>query len=209
MKKLFHISILTTHKFKDRQRSILNTWLRNFNDYVFYTDKVTDLGNQISVCDDDSYNSAAIKQVNEINRIKYSNLIDEYDWFFFCDDDTVVNINLLEQFCQNKSNIELCYGKVGDTWPNLNYFSGGAGFLLKSDLIKSLPKMNFISGANFSDVQVGLWLKSNGVKLTHHSRFNSHDPSFCGKQDEINNQITFHYIKTFDQMNYINEKFKN
>jgi len=209
MKKLLHISVLTTHKFRNRQKNVLDTWMTGFDDYVFYTDKITDVGNQISVCDDNSYDSAAVKQVEELLRIKNSNLVNDYDWFLFCDDDSVININLLKTLCSSEFLPIMSVGKMGNSWRDgsLWYYSGGAGFLIRSELIKNCSDIKFTPEANFSDVQVGLWLNSNGIKLNHDSRFNSHDPKFVNKENEIKNQISFHYIKNYDDMNNITKRF--
>jgi len=213
MKKLLSVHILTTHKYRSRQESQLKTWLKGFDDFVFYTDIcIDDLPNQISVSDDDSYQGCAEKQVNEIVRIKDNKLYDDFEWFFFFDDDTFVNLELLKQFCSEKLEEFETYGKTGNSWPpdfSLTYYSGGAGFLLRSDFIKNSTRISRREGIQFSDVQVGLWLRENGIKLNHESKFNSHSPSQSNKVGCEKNEITFHYIQDAESMGALKEVVSN
>ena len=209
MKKLLSVHILTTHKFKDRQKAQLDSWLQGFNDFIFYTDTcLEELPNQISASDDDSYEGCADKQVNEINRIKDHKLYDDFEWFFFCDDDTFVNLNKLKKFCSEKLEAFDTCGKVGNSWtfdPSLAYYSGGAGFLLRSDFIKNSTRITRKNGVTFSDVTVGLWLRENDKQLNHESKFNSHPPEIAKKLGNEKNEITFHYIKTYEDMKALSE----
>lgn len=209
MKKLLSIHILTTHKYKNRQEAQIKTWLQGFNDFTFYTDTcLEELPNQISVSNDDSYAGCADKQVNEINRIKDYKLYDDFEWFFFCDDDTFVNLNELKKFCSEKLEAFDTCGKVGNSWssdPSLSYYSGGAGFLLRSDFIKNSTRITKKNGVIFSDVTVGLWLRENNVKVNHESKFNSHPPETVNKLGYEKNEITFHYIKEYEVMKALSE----
>ena len=209
MKKLLSVHILTSYKCRARQESQLSTWLQGFDDFTFYTDTCLEgLPNQISASNDDSYEGCADKQVNEINRIKDHKLYDDFEWFFFCDDDTFVNLNELKKFCSEKLQAFETYGKVGNSWPpdpSLSFYSGGAGFLLRSDFIKNSTRITRKNGLGFSDVTVGLWLRENNIKVNHESRFNSHTPELHNKQGYEKNEITFHYIKEYEAMKALHE----
>ena len=223
MKKLL-INILTTYKYEDIQKSILNTWLKNYNEYVFYTDKINNIGNQISVTDKSSYEYCGLKQINRfkqiIDRKEYLN----YDFFLFCDDDTVVNTKKLLKFVED-ADTNYIYGCVGNTWTvdkNLFYCSGGAGFLVSAQIFKNYIKYPFLyphdDGEHhhmygYSDVQAGLFFRDNNFKCKNIEGFYSGPPDGFGiKNDDyekIKNSYTFHHIKTNEQREKISNIFNN
>jgi len=190
---------------KDRQLSILNTWGKEVVNLCFYTDFNTNIGNQICLTNNDTYSSGAEKQVLEIHRIrKDTNLLDNFKWFFFCDDDTFVNYKNLVTYCENLDDTK-CYGHIGNSFMpdlTLNYFSGGAGFLIPSKILKNNKDIIFYKDIIWGDVHVGLWLRQNGITLINEGRLNNNTPEEVGKTSKniIKNQISFHYIKTFEKM---------
>jgi hypothetical protein len=91
-----------------------------------------------------------------------------------------------------------------NTWPgdrNLKYCSGGAGYLIHSELLDKITQNVTILNTGYSDVTLGLFLRDLGIKSMNHIFFKSQPPSFYNTPDkEISNYITFHYIKTIDDM---------
>lgn len=207
------IHILTTHKNKDRQKSILDSWLQGFDDYVFYTDLSTSVGNQIPLTKNDGYESGGEKQILELYRIASNGLHNNFNWFFFCDDDSVINIKKLIDYSKNIKD-KLAIGKIIYCFgpdPTLGYFQGGAGFLLHSSLFRNSSIPIIIPGVPWSDVHAGIWLRQNNVRLHHDELFNEDPPEKCGKvsSDLMKKQISFHYIKTRDEMIRIDNIFKS
>jgi hypothetical protein len=209
----YSIHILTTHKNKDRQESLLNTWLKGRSNYTFYTDKSTGIGNQAEVDPDDTYYSNGKKHLGELQRIKTNNLHEQVDWLFFCDDDTCVNLPKLESLLPSLNPYSMYGSCLSGTWPQdttLNYMSGGAGYLISSEAFKSFgfPDPSLLDISFYSDVCVGIWARLNEIQLVNVNGFHSQDPTFYGidKQD-LKNCYTFHYVKNADLMKKLVEVF--
>jgi hypothetical protein len=197
------IHIITTYSNKDRQQSVLNTWLANNNDYVFYTDFSSDVGNQIELTTNNRVDSGGEKHILEIQRIFREKLYEKYNWFYFCDDDTVPNLKLLNELLKTLDKNKV-YGAVGNTWaedPSLYYLSGGAGYLVHNEIFKnrSHPRLKSII---WGDVQFGLWLREQNIVPVHLNGFKWDHPSIFGmnihdvsQHEIIKSYLSFHYIK--------------
>jgi hypothetical protein len=208
---------MTTGNYRDRQKSIHETWLNGYNNYVFYTDTVTDIGNQVSVTTKNSYEYCGLKQINEFKRILTSGLFDFYDYFFFCDDDTVVNIKKLKQFIQTADPNYIYGWNSTGSWPidtDLKYCSGGAGFLVSSEIFKNIkiyPQLYpngddmHVKMYEFSDVQAGLFFRDNNIKYKFIDGFYYDVPSVFGFDEntkegieKIKNSYSFHFVRTHE-----------
>ena len=173
---------------------------------MFYTDKSTDIGNQVEVDPDDTYRSNGKKNLAELHRIRNQKVYEHVDWFLFCDDDTCVNLGRLEKLLP-KLDQDKMYGSIlRGTWPHdksLCYLSGGAGYLISSKLIsdKGVPPLNLLNVSFYSDVCVGLWARDQGIKMMDVPGFHSQSPRFYDMGDlGISECYTFHYIKELSQM---------
>jgi hypothetical protein len=183
---------------KHRHENIIDTWGKNKN-IIFYSD-YEDLNKNIyKVSNRTDYHSAEEKHLNSLFLIKQK--FNNYDWFFFCDDDTFVNTEKLENSNFDKYFI---HGSVlTGLWPkdkNLPFCSGGAGYLIaKENLFKMIDNF-FIPNTGTSDVSFGLIAQKSNLKFLNDKRFNSQAPEFYNiKEEEIKDYITFHYIKTKEQ----------
>jgi hypothetical protein len=172
----------------------MNTWGGNAKDMLFYSDytKSNVRVPVIKVSSDRSYGSNEIKHVNIINQLLAAEL--EYDWYYFGDDDTFVNTDLLfselPSFDRQKT-----YGQIIYCWPkdsNLGYFSGGAGWLISNEIMPLLrPVINHKTG--YSDVTLGINMKDRGIPMVDDCRFKSQLPWHYGMPNEdVKNFITFH-----------------
>lgn len=211
----YSIHILTTHKNKHRQECLINTWLKGRNNYIFYTDKSTNIGNQVEVDPDDSYFSNGKKNLAELHRLYDYKLYRESDWLFFCDDDTCVNLPKLEKLLPTLDK-KIMYGSMlNGTWPGdptLRYLSGGAGYLLSCDLLYRIepPPLRLLEHSFYSDVCVGIWAQRNGVQLKNIEGFHSQAPEFYNiSDDDIKKSYTFHYVKECSQVQSLLEKFND
>jgi hypothetical protein len=202
IKKITYL-VMTSQKYKDRQNNVLKTWGSNV-DLHFYSDGEAD--KTIKVTDKDDYWSLEEKHVNIFKRLKYDFL--DREWFFFCDDDTFVNIKNLSKFvdyCDKDS----AYGSLINCWdqrPHFYYHSGGAGVLIHRN---SLDKLSFdIEHLNtlFADVTLGLNLQESGIKMLSDKRFHAYTPEVHHANiNEIKNCFTFHHIKNFEQMQHLHQ----
>jgi len=199
MKKILYL-ILHTEKQSERYHNIISTWGKNC-DYLFYSDHEDLKNNIIKVSDNNSYNSAEEKFCNVMKLIPedYKN----YEWYFFCDNDTFVNTQLMLSNLENFST-DLVHGEVINSFhpdKSLFYLSGGAGYLVHKNIVKLMMSgvKNYNTG--YSDVSFGYFLRDNNIKINDCKLFNSQPPPFFKiKYENSHNYITFHYIKKLDEM---------
>jgi hypothetical protein len=200
MKKILYV-VMHSIVNKNRYDNVMNTWGKN-KDVLFYADYDDADKNVIKVSNDISYKSNEEKHINIIKLLNENNTYN-YEWFFLCDDDTFVNTLKLEDsldtFDPNFVN-----GSILNTWqndPSLSYCSGGAGNLIHFKLLNiiSLNIKNHNTG--FADVSLGLSLRESNIGLLNSTLFNSQPPKFYNIEiSDINNYISFHYLKTEDEM---------
>lgn len=206
-------AIKTTEKYKSRVDAIFNTWLKDIEDYIFYSEHEDENKNIIKVCDDGSYGGLEIKGLNFFNLLKDietkdgEKILEYYDWIFFVDDDTFVNFKKLNEFIETCDRAK-AYGEIFTyethptnplySNPNFNkltkWYSGGAGLLISTD---SLKKIKYYENYNsrHDDVSVGINLISNGIVLENCDLFKSQPPEFWGDNDvEVLKKITYHHI---------------
>jgi hypothetical protein len=211
MKKILYV-ILHGEVYKERYHNIKDTWGKD-RDLLFYGD-YEDVNNEIiKVSDNKSYHSNEEKHVNIL---KYFNGDSNYnyEWFFFCDDDTFVNVNKLEELLTT-FNVNYVHGQLLST-DNINgnpiksgvleYLSGGAGYLIHSNLLDKISKEIKILNTGYSDVTLGFCLKDLNIPISNSDLFKSQPHSFYNySNDLIKNYISFHYITNKDMMtNLIN-----
>jgi len=205
MKKILYV-LLHGSMNDERYHNIISTWGKNV-DCLFYSDHEDNDKKIIKVSNRTDYHSNEEKHINIIKYV--SNNIKDYEWFFFCDDDTFVNTKKLE-FLLNTFDEECVHGSVlNGTWPGditLNYCSGGAGYLIHSKLINKIAQNIEIRNTGYSDVTLGLFLRDNNIKSINYELFNSQPPDFHNVPIiNVKNYISFHYIKTMDYMNNLFE----
>jgi hypothetical protein len=106
MKKILYV-ILHTCTRPDRHDGIVNSWGKDV-DYIFYADCDNEEKKIVKVSDDSTYSSNEPKHINVIKYLIENDY--QYDWFFFCDDDTFVNTKRLEN---NLENIPVAHHEAG------------------------------------------------------------------------------------------------
>jgi len=191
----------------ERYYNVVNTWGKNV-DYLFYSDHEDSDKKIIKVSNRTDYHSNEDKHINMIHYLIKN--IKNYEWFFFCDDDTFVNTKKLEQFI-DKLDIESVHGSVLDgTWPGdktLKYCSGGAGYLISYKLLSKIINNVKILNTGYSDVSIGLILRDLKIKSFNYPFFNSQPPQhYKIPIENVKDYITFHYMKSFDEMNMLFNK---
>ena len=95
------------------------------------------------------------------------------------------------------------HGQIINCWPvdrTLYYPSGGAGYLLSNNILKQLSKAVF-NQTIYGDVSVGINIRNMNIKIHNSDLFHSQNQKYYNIADEnIKDNITFHYIKTYDDM---------
>lgn len=199
----------------NRIDGILNSYYKIIENYdnidlIFYSDH-EDISKNIIKLDCDfeyCYRDNEIKNLTVFNLIrdKYYN---KYDWYLFIDDDTFVNIPLLNDKI-NSFDENYIYGKDSTGYyGNLNYVSGGAGYIISNKLIsKMFDLTNFKT--SFADVSIGMNMIERGIEFINSDYFDPYNPYRMGTSDnikeDIKNKITYHYIypdKMLELMQYI------
>jgi len=123
------------------------------------------------------------------------------EWFLFCDDDTFVNTELLEDFVK-ECDPDTVYGEIINYWPNdntLHYPTGGGGALISRRVLNILSTTISHRGSGYSDVALGLAIRDGQIKMQHDDRFHGQPPAFYHILD-TKQHFTFHYIKDLDTM---------
>ena len=196
MKKILYV-ILHTCTRPERYDGVVNSWAKDI-DFLFYADCDNEDKKIVKVSDDSTYSSNEPKHVNVIKYLvekKY-----QYEWFFFCDDDTFVNTKNLEQnldyFDKNKISGSVLKG----TWEKdrtLEYCSGGAGYLIDKTLLVKISESIKNCGSGYSDVSLGVCAKEIGIEFCDYEKFNSQKPEYY-KRDihTIKDMFTYHYVNS-------------
>jgi len=131
----------------------------------------------------------------------------DYDWYCFIDDDTFINTNNLNEYLKKiDSNKTLYIGRLCLNYSTPFYMSGGAGFILSKktyvDLlqyIKNTDKIDLLQSI-YGDLLVGLWItKIKDVEYINNDNFN---PTIHNKSSDLNEFISFHYLKTFEEFEF-------
>lgn len=196
MKKILYV-ILHTCTRPDRHDGIVNSWGKDV-DYIFYADCDNEEKKIVKVSDDSTYSSNEPKHINVIKYLIENDY--QYDWFFFCDDDTFVNTKRLENNLEN-FDVEKINGYVlKGTWKKdltLNYCSGGAGYLIHKTLLTKISETIKTTDSGYSDVSLGLCAKDLNIEYNHNEDFRSQNPDYY-KVDKtlIKDIFTFHYISS-------------
>lgn len=202
MKKILFL-ILHTDKQSDRYINLTTTWL-NGQDFLFYSDN-EDLDKKIiKVTDDNSYRSNEIKFVNIVKQLPQEYL--NYEWYYFVDNDTFVNTKVLYDTLDNL-NVHNTHGQIINSWPkdkSMSYLSGGAGKLIHHTLIPHMRENLKSYDTGFADVTFGCYMKEFSIKCSDNGLFFSQPPKFYNFSElDIKKSISFHYIKSYDEMNYL------
>lgn len=215
-------AVKTTKRYLTRIESILNTWLKDIPDYIFFSDHEDPERNIICASNDSSYLGTLDKSLYFFNNagkifLEDKSILDCYDWVFVCDDDTFVNTKLVNDFINDKdtsdrvaycsvisinneedstNRIFVDYKDVFEECGAFHYYSGGAGILISSNTLKSIDEY-VKNGIVYDDAVIGLNLIKNNVELVDSKLFNSQPPEHYGRSDEsILEKISYHHIKS-------------
>ena len=199
MKKILYC-VLHSENNHDRYQNVMSTWGKEAN-VLFLSDHEDKEKKIIKVSNNKSYESGQEKQINGFNFLNSSEL--KYDFYFFCDDDCFVNTKLMDQFISNCDTNHV-WGQVCNCWDgdrSLHYALGGAGILFSKEMMSLIGGNLQQKGVIWGDVSLGINLRHRNIQISHSDLFKSQPPSHYKINDtEIKNYITFHYIKTRDEM---------
>jgi hypothetical protein len=208
MKKILYV-ILHTCIRPDRYDGVVNSWGKDV-DFLFYADCDNEEKKIVKVSDDSTYSSNEPKHVNVIKYLIENDY--QYEWFFFCDDDTFVNTKNLEQNIDNFDKNKITGSILKGTWGKdrtLDYCSGGAGYLINKTLLIEISKLIKNCGSGYSDVSLGICVRDNEFELYNDEKFNSQNPDYYERKiDTIKNMFTYHYVSSdtmIEMYNLINK----
>lgn len=205
--KIFYV-ILSTKNQVLRERYQQKTWLKN-EKYLYLTDEGGI--NKLRCTDNSSYSSNEEKQIVGINYLIDNINNFDYDWFYFCDNDTYVftdNLkNKLKQ-CDEKKVWGYILNKDKDPenpifvkyGENFKYCSGGAGFCISKKLLSTLPKF-FNQNTTYADVSVGVNLNNYYIPIDE--LIGCHPQKYTNYKDLDGSPVSYHYIKDFSDYLYL------
>lgn len=190
MKRLCAL-ILTCEKYLDRQDAVLNTWAKDFDDYLFVSS--ADGEHKKSFYKSDDYADCKYKLMNAYKWLSSPNCSFEFDWIYTGDDDSFANATKMREYIGNASddNNEIhCHTiSMYDKMPNLKYPSGGAGYLCNRKTIKAITdRINIEDDIMWFDVLLG----KSGIKLIHSDMLHWY---FVPEDGSLKNEMSYHYVK--------------
>lgn len=208
MEKVLILSMSTDHPvIESRRDAVLETYYKMIDQYenidmLFYSE-TENLEKSTIKAEADylyKYSDNEIKHIAIFNEIK-KRYYGKYDWYFFIDTDTFVNIPLLAKIISTFDKDYMHGMNLGMSFDNITYLSGGAGYLISNELIPKLFEMkNYNTG--FADMTLALNAKDRGIKLKHDPRFYASNPwrdKVLNPEDilkkEIHNMLTYHYVQ--------------
>ncbi len=183
--------ILSTKQYATtRQQWQLNTWLKGV-DYVYLD---TPVGEEI-------YTNAPKKYVQYLKTVPLN-----YDWYFFCDDDTFVFVDKLRDYLPKCQPGELMIGFKGGEFNiyslRISWCSGGAGFAVSRQVVENVRFHLSTTRpivTDETDISFSVWacMSSPDLKVIDNKRFcpfKPNDPCVAGMTD----LITYHYCTEGD-----------
>jgi hypothetical protein len=205
----------------EQLEAVRKTWAKDV-DYVMLGDPSQQGGDIISYPEvpENNYDYLWIKYLAFIKRNEFTK-----DWYFFCDDDTFVNVKNLKTVLEKYDPTQnVCIGskcilnkdgtdrfgtptgflmetiKGKDVSLPLTHPSGGSGFALSKktlQLLKEYLKGNKDIGYCYKvDAALAFWLTKINTELIHVDEFYGNVPGhFNHTEEDIKKNITYHYIK--------------
>lgn len=175
--------VSTCQNYSDRIETYYNT-IGHHVDCIFCSDHIDKNMNVMKFSNNTDYNSNEEKQINAVNSLKCilsektgKSLLDSYQWFFFCDCDTFINLKKLD-YLIDTFNVNTVHGYLINidrhptnsifTNPKIpggfEYLSGGAGFFVTRELINKVGQfVNYQT--TYADVSMALNWYYNGIKV--------------------------------------------
>lgn len=207
MKKILYL-LLHTQKHGDRYNNCVNTWLQG-QDYLFYSDHEDLEKNIIKVSNRNDYGSNEEKFVNVVKTLPEEYL--DYEWYYFGDNDTFVNTKKLESILDTLDTNKFhgqkicCWSGDKDMW----YLSGGAGKLVSHQNYIEMRDKIEIRETGLADVCMGKYMKENGKEMEGSELFKSQPPHHYDLNfTDAKDYVSFHYIKSMEDMNNLYENCK-
>ncbi|RXK81840.1 hypothetical protein [Filimonas effusa] len=221
------VLILILHGGKSKERvAYLKEYYSGFLqcDFLFYADYWDLDNNVLKVSYSDEYQSNEMKHINILNITSRFGVIGKYESIFCVDDDTFVNIQeLLKKLDGDKKwtqpntilgEMLIQSRNTGNPFlrkhEGLCYPSGGAGYLIHNTVFAVIPRFRMYF-TDYSDVSLGINVKkSQSVILEADSAFHSQPVDFYNlSKENINNAVSFHYVKTREQFEFYREQLRS
>ena len=211
--------ILTCEKYLEtRCKWQKKTWIndiKEISDYLFLSSKSNIESKIYGYNTPDTYETAPIKYVEFFKNYT----LRDYDYLYFCDDDTYIDVERLERKITELKDFE-CYGRIGKVDYNpiiidnggkyfpITYPSGGAGFLITRNTFNKIkyylqtqPYPIFLN----TDVTIGSWFQDININIIEGcDLLKSQNPDHP-ENNNIKDFISFHYCDE----NHFNDLYKN
>lgn len=161
------VVLKSTHKHAARIAACRESWLRDAPRHLCLTDRPLGIGAEFSGSDRDDYLSAEQKTVSMINALRERPEYRDYDWFFFIDDDAVLNVSRFLHLAP-WLDPQVIYGKSMRGYyprePGLDFPSGGGGYAVSRALLARCAPMRD-RGLGLEDVSLGYWARDNAIVI--------------------------------------------
>lgn len=189
MSKKLCAMILTCEKYPDREAAIRETWAKDFDDFFFISSVPGD--KKADFFSSDKYEDCKYKLKNAYTWAAIKCPM-QYDWLYVGDDDSFANADRIRGYVEHQSDSEVkmhgCLIRMCSQYPNLDYPSGGAGYLCNKVTVAEVArKVNVFDSLIWFDVLIGL----SGIPLVHVDAMHWHAPADINKRST---EMTYHYV---------------
>lgn len=207
--------ILHTEKQPEQWEAIEKTWGSRI-DHMYYSDHEDISKNIVKVSDSSDHRSCVEKNARVFKILINDKGYKHYDWYFFVDNDTYVNVKKLssEIMC-GEFNEDKIYGHTWKDEEENSWLMGGAGYLMHKKTLKIFEDCTILPDAKYSDINVQDYADRNGVIIEKRKGFNpcTTKPRYeLGDPIDIqlkklpepyHKQFTLHYMKGIDLMMHV------
>lgn len=207
--------IITCDKNVELQNAIRQTYAKDTDSYVFFGDSFKpDMISCLGLPAGYQYVPFKLAYC-----VMACNSQDEFDFYFFQDDDTYVDIKALKKEIANcgiSNDKPQCLGRIFRNYGQeealeqgmplqslrgkdcnlpVDYPSGGAGFVVNSVGFKAIrnylrDNADFATAYN-SDISIGLWMRNIGnFEMIHSEKFRPDSHGY----NEMQDKVTFHHM---------------
>jgi hypothetical protein len=222
---------------ESRIQTLRETWTEGTNHIFLIDSDLEGIGDVVGYDTSKNYDGIQEKYANFFLRYDFS----KFEYYFFTDDDTFVILKNLSREKVPSSDEFFCVGRhlhlseTGmDKWGNnthypfhkisgketslpLDYPSGGSGFILSRSSCNSIKKYlknmesNEIPRSAHSDVSIGFWMRSAGIKFIPSNNLWWSTPeelinNTWEKYENNGEELTFHYVST-EKMIELNHQY--
>lgn len=198
------VLICSCQKNREKRDNCRETWLKrkpdNIDYFFFLGGEQGEEKDTLYLDCDDSYAELPAKMLFIFNLVLTWGKLKDYDYVMKCDDDTYVVLDRLDSLLVGNPQV------IGDYWISdyAPILLGGAGYLIKTNVLKEIAKKMEVSTKYGEDQQVAIAAQKAGLTISRTDKLQQGNSILPTPE---NDQITAHWCGK-DLMAYIYNGFE-